>query len=161
MNKKVKKSFIRVTNDKESTNEFIEGVINRVNEIHKNQSPVIDLNKIKEMIYKKKTSEVIEVINLNNDNNNDNDEQLLSNNDGNEDEVKIITDKEFIENVMSNAEKYVKPEGAFNCLICFKNKVLVDTRKFECGHEFCNKCATRWMRIKSTCPVCRYELYKW
>merc|ERR1712194_376572 len=27
-----------------------------------------------------------------------------------------------------------------------------------CGHIFCTKCITEWLKTQCTCPVCRYEL---
>jgi hypothetical protein len=35
-----------------------------------------------------------------------------------------------------------------NCLLMY----------FECGHQFHSECSKRWLRQRSTCPVCRIEI---
>lgn len=75
-------------------------------------------------------------------------------------EIKIISKKEFCENVAKATENKTENPAAFTCYICYRTKVLINTRQFICGHEFCNKCATKWMKVKSTCPICRKSLYK-
>ncbi|CAD8138657.1 unnamed protein product [Paramecium pentaurelia] len=51
----------------------------------------------------------------------------------------------------------------FICAICFQvfNKPI----KTQCGHNFCGKCISNWMKIKKQCPCCRkvytnYNFYK-
>jgi hypothetical protein len=171
------------------TREFIEGVVKRINELTKNSIPIIDLNKIKEKIKLKKSQRkeeevsalALEVVDLNSCENEIIEENKisevdkinevvnLSSNSENididddnhyEEEVKVISEKEFLENLANNENK-INQEGAFSCGICYTTRVKIDTRMFDCGHEFCNKCATRWMKEHWNCPVCRASFTKW
>ena len=167
-----------------STRQFIEGVVKRINELNKNSIPILDLNKIKEKIKLKKSEKkevvcALEVVDLNSCENEITHENKiseedkinevinLSSNSENKDDdnyyeedVKIISEKEFLENLANN-EKIINQEGAFSCGICYTTRIKIDTRMFECGHEFCNKCATRWMKEHWNCPMCRASFTKW
>ena len=43
------------------------------------------------------------------------------------------------------------------CSICLDSQVK-SMRKFPCGHLFHNDCLVKWLRIRRTCPSCRFEL---
>ena len=42
------------------------------------------------------------------------------------------------------------------CLEAFENRRLCV--ELPCGHRFHSRCATKWLRRKCTCPICRFEL---
>ena len=42
------------------------------------------------------------------------------------------------------------------CSICLNSiKEEEDTKKTKCNHLFHNECISRWLKIKSSCPLCR------
>ncbi|GAA0157656.1 ubiquitin-protein ligase [Lithospermum erythrorhizon] len=49
--------------------------------------------------------------------------------------------------------------GSMICAVC-KDDVNVGekVRELPCGHRFHSDCILPWLRIRNTCPVCRYEL---
>ena len=126
---------------------------NSCNEIYKNSGLVfIDLDEIKENLNKKnkkkiKRKKVVETINLK-------DDEDPSKED---DDIKVITQQEYEENL----KKLNSDPDKFNCIICFKNKLKINTRVYPCGHEFCDKCSFKWVRLNNTCPICRMPIYNW
>jgi hypothetical protein len=135
------------------TNNFIEGVVKRCNEIYKKTGlAIIDLDDIVENINKKKNKKikrkkVVDIIHLKEDGD-------IAEED---DDIKIITQQEYEENLKNthfDADK-------FNCVICFKNKLKINTRVYPCGHEFCDKCSFKWVKLNNTCPICRTPIYNW
>eukprot|EP00005_Dracoamoeba_jomungandri_P003668 CAMPEP_0174253686 /NCGR_PEP_ID=MMETSP0439-20130205/3054_1 /TAXON_ID=0 /ORGANISM="Stereomyxa ramosa, Strain Chinc5" /LENGTH=176 /DNA_ID=CAMNT_0015334849 /DNA_START=307 /DNA_END=837 /DNA_ORIENTATION=+ len=60
-------------------------------------------------------------------------------------EKKIITSKEV--------------EKTEDCPIC-KDDFVLDEEVIEmgCSHRFHPDCLTRWLKMRNTCPVCRYEI---
>jgi hypothetical protein len=170
-----------------STSEFLEGVVKRLNDITNDSIQKIDLNKIRDRIKSKSNldEEIVEIIDLDHNdkkktNNEDNliidlnsnicsekkffkDEELIflqSDLQNHEEEIQVISHEEYLKN-LSEFENKIQEQGAFQCGICYSSKLKMDTRIFECGHEFCNKCAIRWMKCNWTCPLCRARLNKW
>jgi hypothetical protein len=47
-----------------------------------------------------------------------------------------------------------------SCSICM-NEVNCDIVNTPCGHVFCNKCLTKWLMKKNTCPMCRHSIGEW
>eukprot|EP00127_Corallochytrium_limacisporum_P002770 Clim_evm14s139 gene=Clim_evmTU14s139 len=43
------------------------------------------------------------------------------------------------------------------CPVCFDPLDAVKVR-LRCGHMFCDPCLTQWLKIESTCPVCRADV---
>ena len=45
------------------------------------------------------------------------------------------------------------------CYICLKNfKINEKVIKLPCGHMFCEKCLSPWLKTNSNCPTCKFEL---
>ena len=45
------------------------------------------------------------------------------------------------------------------CAVCMGSYVVGTYRAhLPCGHAFHQKCMTRWLAVKQTCPLCRYKL---
>lgn len=160
-----------------STDLFIEEVLNSINKIKNNSNcQVLNLTYLKSRLHKTNNNnptEILEVIEIDDQENKINNSKTIVNldqvenvdSDPNED-VMIISQEEFERNIYSKLVDSENKEGNnnnddFSCLICLRTKILVNTRQFDCGHEFCNKCANRWMKMKNTCPICRKEIYKW
>ena len=58
---------------------------------------------------------------------------------------------------MSLSTKLIK-----NCSICLNDLKVNSNKKYikcnMCDEEFHDKCLTKWLTIKNTCPVCRQEI---
>jgi hypothetical protein len=141
-----------------NTLDFVKGVVERINKINKDIStPVFVLNKIKNKI-KLSHNKYQEIINLDKEKNTEYSE-IITLEDS--DEIKVLTHEEYILDLQKKSVLSDNSPDAFSCLICMKTKLVMNTRQFDCGHEFCNKCAMKWMRINNSCPVCRKELIRW
>jgi hypothetical protein len=142
-----------------NTLEFVKGVVERINKINKDVStPVFVLNKLKNKIKLSRNKvEDILVVNLEKATANDSEIITIEEND----EIKVLTQEEYLYDLQKKSNLSEESPDAFRCLICMKTKLIINTRQFDCGHEFCNKCAIKWMRIKNNCPVCRKELIRW
>lgn len=44
------------------------------------------------------------------------------------------------------------------CLSCYEDNV--ELRELPCGHHFHCTCVDRWLRMNSTCPLCKYNVSK-
>lgn len=50
-------------------------------------------------------------------------------------------------------------DAADECAICMGTYVAGTYRShLPCGHAFHQKCMTRWLGVKQTCPLCRHKL---
>ena len=47
-----------------------------------------------------------------------------------------------------------------SCSICLEKIEKKDCSITECNHTFHTKCLMKWSSNNSTCPVCRFELFK-
>ena len=47
-----------------------------------------------------------------------------------------------------------------NCLICMENYKMNEYKRIlpDCKHYFHKKCIDKWLKKKSSCPICRAEL---
>lgn len=45
-----------------------------------------------------------------------------------------------------------------DCAVCLEEKV--DAVKTSCAHTFHSDCLLRWLRARTTCPLCRFDLNK-
>eukprot|EP00808_Paulinella_micropora_P020479 g52959.t1 len=56
-----------------------------------------------------------------------------------------------------NTDMFVDPvDDDFICAIC--SEVLRNAVETQCGHAYCAKCITEWLRTNSTCPIDQYPL---
>ncbi|OQR92327.1 hypothetical protein ACHHYP_03827 [Achlya hypogyna] len=54
-----------------------------------------------------------------------------------------------------------KTDGTDPCSICMTDEsVEVTVFQLPCGHSFHERCIVRWLELKQTCPLCRYEAYE-
>jgi hypothetical protein len=44
------------------------------------------------------------------------------------------------------------------CVICHAEKFTI-SRRLRCGHSYCFRCITEWIRENPSCPLCREEQY--
>lgn len=45
------------------------------------------------------------------------------------------------------------------CPIClYENLKENNFVQTKCGHKFCKKCTTKWLKIQNNCPMCREDI---
>jgi hypothetical protein len=93
---------------------------------------------------------------------NDSDEEDFDN-ELNDDKYDYFLNCKFINKYAGKAKKVKKDDillkDECECFICFeKYKEKELTRTLQCGHTFHKKCVDKWLKKRSTCPHCRFDL---
>ncbi|KFK23879.1 hypothetical protein AALP_AAs51353U000300 [Arabis alpina] len=68
------------------------------------------------------------------------------------------TSKSFIKNLPTVLLEAEKDEGVA-CTVC-KDEMEIGNKAVQlpCNHKYHGECIVPWLRVRNTCPVCRYEL---
>ena len=48
----------------------------------------------------------------------------------------------------------------YECSICLTNNTNNDWCNLPCDHSLHSECAKKWISLKNTCPLCRYEVFE-
>lgn len=57
--------------------------------------------------------------------------------------------------------KIVTEKTIESCIICFDQLITPDNSNYiiiKCGHKYHQECLSEWIKIKSSCPICRFEI---
>ncbi|EDS42258.1 potassium channel modulatory factor 1 [Culex quinquefasciatus] len=57
-----------------------------------------------------------------------------------------------------NKDGYVLDLSGSECSVCFEQISADENKQLVCGHVFHGNCINRWLRNKSTCPMCRKDV---
>ena len=72
-------------------------------------------------------------------------------------EKEEIDNKPLLEKTDDSNSLSIKEEDA-NTNIIEKDEKGIST--LNCGHQFHTECITKWLKIKSNCPICRQKILK-
>ena len=75
--------------------------------------------------------------------------------------VAIIESNNYFYDIYNkNSAFYIRPKNNTKiCYICFQRKNINEFRNINCNHNiFCDICINTWLRINSTCPLCRQNI---
>lgn len=72
-------------------------------------------------------------------------------------------DKNDVIEVIYLDEDLYKPiiytdSNTFICPVCYLKKMKSRIYDCSCGHAICFNCISKWMKLKSTCPICRRKI---
>ncbi|OQS05233.1 hypothetical protein THRCLA_02600 [Thraustotheca clavata] len=62
--------------------------------------------------------------------------------------------------VRDNLVKVVATAEDGDCAVCMQAFMNEDTVRVECGHLFHSNCIETWLKLRSTCPTCRFQFAK-
>jgi hypothetical protein len=81
-----------------------------------------------------------------------------------EENSNYFTSCKEIDQKVSKSEKIKKEDNLLNetCFICMDNYKVHELKRIlpNCNHCFHKKCVDKWLKKRSSCPVCRDELIK-
>lgn len=81
-----------------------------------------------------------------------------------EENSNYFTSCKEIDQKVSKPEKIKKEDNLLNetCFICMDNYKVHELKRIlpNCAHYFHKKCVDKWLKKRSSCPVCRDELIK-
>ena len=81
-----------------------------------------------------------------------------------EENSNYFTSCKEIDQKVSRSEKIKKEDNLLNetCFICMDNYKVNELKRIlpNCSHCFHKKCVDKWLKKRSSCPVCRDELIK-
>ena len=81
-----------------------------------------------------------------------------------EENLNYFTSCKEIDQRVSRSEKIKKEDNLLNetCFICMDNYKVHELKRIlpKCSHYFHKKCVDKWLKKRSSCPVCRDELIK-
>lgn len=60
----------------------------------------------------------------------------------------------------ASAERALPAEDAECCICLSTYEDGIELRELPCGHHFHCSCVDRWLRMNSTCPLCKYDVCK-
>ena len=67
----------------------------------------------------------------------------------------IISESNFLLNMLEKLNVEVNNEESQICAICFEENSLSLTK---CGHIYCKECITKWLNTRQNCPICKKNL---
>jgi hypothetical protein len=87
---------------------------------------------------------------------------ILENNSEEENEHNYFKSCNEINEILCKPTKIKKDDKIVleNCLICMENYKINEYKRVlpDCKHYFHKKCIDKWLKKKSSCPICRAEL---
>jgi hypothetical protein len=87
---------------------------------------------------------------------------ILENNSEEDDEHNYFKSFNEINKILCKPTKIKKDDNIIleDCLICMENYKMNEYKRVlpRCKHYFHKKCIDKWLKKKSSCPICRDEL---
>ena len=119
---------------------------------------------IEEMIENLKNSNIININNEDNLIEFDIEFEYVDNNEENNENNYFKSCKEINENLCKSEKIKENDELIGNtCLICHENFQIGEFKRKlppECNHTYHKKCIDKWLKKRSSCPICRNEFIK-